>query len=159
MNEKWVANLNRILETVAVAAVGGVLALFVAYAFFGFHPIQSDHIDRGRASINDAPVAPVISIPRPAPAEAPERPEPRTISKTVAFMPGQYVDLPNRRFRKVEIHSTFPLRVVSGDCHENYSVEFICDADPSDIFITDMRRPPIFRAPQGNMVTITLTEF
>lgn len=74
-------------------------------------------------------------------------------------MPSQYLDIPNRRFHKVEIHSTFPLRVVSGSCHLNYGVEFYCEGDPSDIFITDMRRPPIFRTPEGNAVSIRLIEF
>lgn len=85
--------------------------------------------------------------------------QPQTSVHTLAFMPGQYLDIPNRRFRKIEIHSTFPVRVISGACQQNYGVEFYCDSDPADIFITDMRQRPIFSAPQGNTVTITAQEF
>lgn len=90
-------------------------------------------------------------------AQAP--PKPLEVTKTVAIMPAQYFDLPNRRFRKIEIHSTFPIRVLSGSCRLNYGVEFFCDSEPADVFITDMRKMPVFSAPQGNQITITATEF
>lgn len=102
--------------------------------------------------------------PQPAPTYSaapapPPPPKPVQVSRTVAFMPGQYIDLPNHQFRKIEIHSTFPIRVASGSCHLDYGVEFVCDSDPSDVFITDMRPKPIFRTPQGNEITITATQF
>lgn len=84
---------------------------------------------------------------------------PREINRTVSFMPGQYSTIPNREFRKVEIHSEYPIRVANGSCHLDYGVEFFCKSDASDIFITDMRPRPIFTAPKGNLVTVTLIEF
>lgn len=97
------------------------------------------------------PSAPHVAAPAP--------PKPLEITKTVAIMPTQYFDLPNHRFRKIEIHSTFPIRVLSGSCRLNYGVEFYCDSDPADVFITDMRKMPVFAAPQGNQIAITATEY
>jgi hypothetical protein len=91
------------------------------------------------------------------PVEPP--PPPREISHTVSFMPGQYVNLPNKNFRKVEIHSEYPIRVASGACHLDYGVEFFCAGEPSDIFVTDMRSQPIFTSPKGNLITLTMIEF
>lgn len=98
---------------------------------------------------------------RPAPVYVPPPPPPKPIefTRTLAFMPGQYTNFKNQKFRKIEIHSTFPIRVVSGSCHVDYGVEFICNSDPSDLFITDMRPKPIFRTPQANDITITAAEF
>lgn len=90
-------------------------------------------------------------------AEAPETPKSR--SKTVSFMPGQAVNLPNKLYRKVEIHSEYPLRVLTGRCHNDYTVQFFCEGEPADIFISDTRRRPIFTTPKGNLVTITITKF
>jgi hypothetical protein len=84
---------------------------------------------------------------------------PRRISQTVSFMPGQYADIANHAFRKIEIHSEYPIRVASGHCQLDYGVEFICNGQPADIFVTDMRKPPIFLTPRGNQITLTLTEF
>jgi hypothetical protein len=86
-------------------------------------------------------------------------PPPKETSRTVAFMPGQYVNISNRGFRKVEIHSEYPIRVASGSCHLDYGVEFFCNDDPADIFITDMRPKPIFTTPKGNLITLTMIEF
>jgi hypothetical protein len=80
-------------------------------------------------------------------------------SVTVSFMPGQAVDIPNRRFRKVEVHSEYPIRVLTGNCHVDYSVEFFCTGDPSDIFITDLRKMPVFLTPRGNLITMNFIEF
>ncbi len=115
-----------------------------------------------------APPQAVPPMPKPTPAAAavPEpatidqaAAEPKVISRTVAFMPGQSIDIPNKRFRKVEIHSQFPIKAINATCHLEYTVEFICDGDPSDLFIADTRLRPIFKTPEGNMITITFTEF
>lgn len=84
---------------------------------------------------------------------------PAHVTHTFSFLPGQYADLPNRRFRKIEVSSQFPIRVVSGNCHRSYTVEFYCDGPPADIFITDMRRQPLFSSPRANRVTVTATEY
>jgi hypothetical protein len=102
------------------------------------------------------------AAPPPAPTYyiAPQQPRrPVTGSKTVAFMPGEAVNFPNRQFRKVEIHSEYPLRILTGHCHQDFTVEFVCEGDPADVFIVDTRRRPIFMTPRANTVTITVTEF
>jgi hypothetical protein len=86
-------------------------------------------------------------------------PIPEAHSKTVSFMPGQATNIPNRKFRKVEVRSEYPLRVLTGRCHSDYTVEFFCSGDPADIFIADTRHKPIIMAPRANSVTITVTEF
>ena len=85
--------------------------------------------------------------------------QPRVSVHTVAFMPGQYADIRNNEYRKIEIHSTYPIRVLSGTCNLQYGVEFYCDSTPADIFITDMRPKPIFSTPTANTITITAAEF
>ena len=87
-----------------------------------------------------------VPIPQPAP--------PRVV--TFALMPEQSMDLPNTKFQRVEIHSQFPLQIMSGHCQQNYGVEFVCaDGEPADIFVRDVRVRPIFKTPQGNLVTLT----
>lgn len=108
-----------------------------------------NYLNRSRPAVAQAQ-----STYSPAPLPAPQK-----LKQTIAFMPGQYLDVPNRRFRKVEIHSTFPIRVVSGACQQNYGVEFYCDGNPTDIFITDMRSRPIFSTPQANTITLTAVEY
>jgi len=82
-----------------------------------------------------------------------------TKSKTISLMPGQAINIPNRAFRKVEIHSEYPLRVLIGPCHNDYTVEFFCDSEPADLFVADTRRSPIFLTPKANSVTITVTSY
>src|SRR5579872_6678541 len=56
-----------------------------------------------------------------------------------SFLPGQSMNFPNRKYHRVEVHSTFPIRVLTGPCHEEYVVQFACDSKPGDVFITDRR--------------------
>ncbi len=79
--------------------------------------------------------------------------KPRTVS--YALMPGQSVNFSNRKYHRVEISSTFPLRVLTGPCHEEYVVQFSCDSQPGDVFVTDRRSKPLFGTPQANQITIT----
>jgi hypothetical protein len=72
-----------------------------------------------------------------------------------SLMPGQSMDFRNRKYHRVEVRSTFPIRVLTGPCHEEYVVQFSCDSAPGDVFITDRRSKPLFGTPQGNQVTIT----
>lgn len=72
---------------------------------------------------------------------------------------GQAMNFTNRQFRKVEIHSEYPLRILTGQCHQDYTVQFLCEGDPADLFIVDARLRPIFTTPRANQVTIIVTEF
>jgi len=84
---------------------------------------------------------------------------PEIHTKTVSFMPGQAINIKNANFKKVEVRSEYPLRVLTGHCHNDYTVQFFCEGEPADIFIADTRRPPVFMTPKANSVTITLTQF
>lgn len=123
--------------------------------------------------LQPAPVQPAAPVSKPSASSPVPDPEteptteiqethpvaPRVVSKTISFMPGQAINIPNKNFRKIEIHSGYPLRIFVGPCHNDYTVEFICNSDPSDVFIVDTRHPPIFRTPIANSITITGTEF
>ena len=102
----------------------------------------------------NAVTTPAVVQTTPAPVRIP-----RSVTRTVSFMPGQAVNIPNHLARKTEIHSEFPLRIFTGTCHSDYTVQFFCDGDPADLFIVDVRPRPIFRMPRANQVTITFTEF
>jgi hypothetical protein len=122
-----------------------------------------------------APAAQPVAIPTPeavpVPAQvAPAPPEsedqstiepvrPDVISHTVSLMPGQATNFSNTRFRKVEIHSEFPIRAFMGHCRQEYTVEFLCETEPADLFVVDTRKPPVFMTPRANLVTITLVQF
>lgn len=77
-------------------------------------------------------------------------------SRTFSLMPGEAHNFANHEFRYVEVRSTFPLRVYTGSCRSDYTVEFVCNGDPSDIFIVDVRPRPLLFTPKANEVTITV---
>ena len=112
-------------------------------------------------------VAPVTNVEPPDPSPVREEPvpeivaprAPRTGTKTFSFMPGQTINVPNRFMRKIEIRSEYPLRVLTGKCHSDYTVEFFCEGEPGDVFISDVRRMPVFMTPRANSITITASEF
>jgi len=91
--------------------------------------------------------------------QAQQEKTPETHSTTVSFLPGQTADIKNQKFRKVLIRSEYPLRILTGHCHAEGTVEFFCDGNPGDIFITDTRRVPLIMTPRANSITITVTEF
>jgi len=109
---------------------------------------------RGAGWLKENPGSSLADLPPRALLSSPE-----TRTKTVSFMPGQAVNLPNRKFRKIEVRSEYPLRVLVGPCHSDYTVEFFCESEPADIFIVDTRRTPIFLTPRANNVTITATSY
>jgi len=88
-----------------------------------------------------------------------EQRSPESKTKTAAFLPGQALNIPNRKFRRVEIRAEYPLRIYVGPCHSDYTVDFACNSEPADLFIVDTRRMPVFLTPRSNSVTITVTEF
>ncbi|HEX8711044.1 MAG TPA: hypothetical protein VF730_04160 [Terracidiphilus sp.] len=61
----------------------------------------------------------------------------------------------NRKYHRVEVRSTFPIRVLTGPCQKDNVVEFSCVSEPGDVFITDRRSKPLFGTPQANQITIT----
>jgi hypothetical protein len=79
----------------------------------------------------------------------------KAVVASYALLPGQSMNFSNRKYHRVEVRSTYPIRVLSGTCHEEYVVEFTCKSDPGDVFITDRRSKPLFGTPQANQVTIT----
>jgi hypothetical protein len=84
---------------------------------------------------------------------------PHVERKSVSLLPGQEYKLTNHSYGKIEVHSTYPIRIVNGDCHNEYAVQFNCEGHPSPVFITDLRHMPRFETPRANPITITATEF
>lgn len=78
------------------------------------------------------------------------------VVQSYSFMPGQSMDFQNRKFHRIEVRSIYPIRVLSGPCHQEYVVQFFCESkQPGDIFITDRRKMPFLRTPEANEITIT----
>ncbi|MFP5205578.1 MAG: hypothetical protein ACLGSH_09495 [Acidobacteriota bacterium] len=72
-----------------------------------------------------------------------------------SLLPGQSMNFSNRKYHRIEVRSTFPVRVLTGPCHEEYVVQFSCESKPGDVFLTDRRSKPLFGTPQANQITIT----
>ncbi|HEV2134105.1 MAG TPA: hypothetical protein VGR47_07560 [Terracidiphilus sp.] len=79
--------------------------------------------------------------------------KPDTVS--YSLLPGESMNFRNRKYHRIEVRSTFPVRVLTGPCHQEYVVEFSCKSEPGDVFITDRRSKPLFGTPQANQITIT----
>ena len=101
------------------------------------------------ASDRSAQAAPRPVIPR----------SPQVEKKLVSLLPGQEYTLVNHSYGKIEVHSEYPIRIVNGDCHNDYAVQFNCEGQPATVFITDLRHVPLFGTPKANSITITATEF
>jgi hypothetical protein len=116
-----------------------------------------------RVTSRPTPAAPVRPLPAASTEEASTGtqipPKPETRQAAFAVLPGKAFNLPNRHFRKVIVRADYPIRVYSGNCHNDYTVQWMCEGEPADIFITDTRAYPVFTAPRANNVTITLIEF
>lgn len=163
-----------------------IVALLCAclFAVHGFYLVKSDMDNRVAQPVTvqvipvpmpqrAAPVKAVASEAGDPPAGPPDPcsprgqsigmvcnpPKPEIRKGTIGMLPGQSTNLENKRYRKVLIQSQFPIRVMSGSCHSDYTVQFFCEGDPSDVFITDMRPHPIFHVSVSNPVSVTLTEF
>jgi len=81
--------------------------------------------------------------------------KPNSVVESYSFLPGQSMNFPNRKYHRIEVRSTFPIRVLTGPCHEEYVVQFSCVSEPGDLFITDRRSKPLFGTPEANQITIT----
>lgn len=77
------------------------------------------------------------------------------VVQSYSMLPGESMNFANKKYHRIEVHSTFPVRVLTGPCHEEYVVQFSCDSAPGDVFITDRRSKPLFGTPQANQITIT----
>jgi hypothetical protein len=84
---------------------------------------------------------------------------PQTDSEMMTLLPGQIGRMHNRQFRKVEIHSQYPIHVMTGGCESTYTVDYSCDGDPDDVVIQDLRRRPIFSTPRSNVVTFKFSAY
>jgi hypothetical protein len=112
------------------------------------NPSPSQSINGAEASDRAAQTAPIPAIHTP-----------HVEGKSVSLLPGQEYKLTNHSYGKIEVHSSYPIRIVNGDCHDEYAVQFKCEGRPSPVFITDLRHMPRFGTPRANPVTITATEF
>jgi hypothetical protein len=141
---------------VALACLSAVM-FFGGYVFHEF--VKTPAPVRASRTAAATPAQAPAAEPVPAPEPAPEPKVAETVSHTIALMPGQSFNAPNKRFRKLEVRSEYPLEVASGPCHLTYTVEFFCESEPADFFIRDTRKIPVFLTPKANNVTITATEF
>jgi hypothetical protein len=80
----------------------------------------------------------------------------RTMMKSYSLLPSQSLDLTNSDWGDVEVRSEYPVSVLNGECHSDYTVQWHCSGAPHDLVIRDARRTPLFFTPRANSVTVTL---
>lgn len=80
--------------------------------------------------------------------------------KTYSVLPAQTLNLTNRDYHWVEVRTEYPVQFLAGpDCHNDSTVQWRCHFDqPADLFIRDLRVPPVFKQPKANTVTVTFWE-
>lgn len=62
----------------------------------------------------------------------------------------------NKIFHVIEVRSEYPIQLAAGPCQIEYTVQYTCRLEhPADIFIRDLRQPPVFLTPKANTVTVT----
>jgi hypothetical protein len=93
---------------------------------------------------------PLLSQDEPEPQSQPE-------VSTYNLLPAQTLNLHNRKWHFVEIRTDYPVQLAAGPCHNDSTVQWRCyfKDDPADLFIRDLRVPPIFTQPRANVVTVT----
>jgi len=133
------------------------MVVVLAFVLYVFAPTARQAVETGWGTPPQETISKTERIPGRARTD--DVPPPVTKTQTISLMPGQAFNGPNRNFRKVEIHSEYPLRIMIGPCHDDYAVQFFCDSEPSDLFVADTRKPPLFLTPKGNLVTITVTSY
>jgi hypothetical protein len=89
-----------------------------------------------------------------------QAPSPQKHSVTYSLLPGKTLNLSNKYAHEVEIRTEYPVQLAAGPCHSDYTVQWHCTFkdEPSDLFIRDLRNPPVFQTPRANTVTITFSE-
>jgi hypothetical protein len=149
------------MKRVANALIVVALVCVCLFAVHGFYLVRAD--------IKTHPVAPptaptsvsplTTDAPKPGEAMLTTRSAPKSGRRTVALRPAETFNLANRNYRKIEVRSTFPIRIVSGKCHSDYTVDFLCEGIPSEIFISDARAPSASDSQPSNTVDVVGSEF
>jgi hypothetical protein len=87
------------------------------------------------------PQEPPPAEPAPAQAEPPpQQSEAKSRVHTYRLGVGDHLDLTNTSFTDLEIHSTGPIHVAIGECHNTFIYRIRCHSDiPADISILDAR--------------------
>lgn len=101
-----------------------------------------------------AALASLLSLP----LASQDQPEPQSQPEvsTYNLLPAQTLNLSNRKWHIVEIRADYPVQLAAGPCHNESTVQWRCYfKDPADLFIRDLRVPPIFTQPKANTVTVT----
>jgi len=84
---------------------------------------------------------------------------PDHVTKNYSLLPGKTLNLGNRTFHVVEIRSEYPVQLAAGPCHSDYTVQWRCKfQEPADLFIRDLRNPPVFATPRANAITVELSD-
>lgn len=79
--------------------------------------------------------------------------------KTYSVLPGKTLNIRNRSFHVVEIRSEYEVQIAAGPCHVDSTVQWRCEFDdPADLFIRDLRTPPLVTAPRANSITVSAWE-
>lgn len=84
--------------------------------------------------------------------------QPKSWTKTYSLLPAQTLNIVNREAKVMEMRSEYPVQLAAGDCHNDYTVQWSCHWDqPTDVFLRDLRTPPVFSTPRANTITVTFT--
>jgi hypothetical protein len=76
--------------------------------------------------------------------------------KTYSILPGKTLNIRNKNFHIVEIRTEYPVQIAAGECQNDYTVQWTCKFDdPADLFIRDLRAPPVFATPKANSITVS----
>jgi hypothetical protein len=80
-------------------------------------------------------------------------------SKTYSLLPGATLNIVNKVAHEIDIRSEYPIQIAAGPCHADYTVQWHCSfTEPVDLFIRDLRRPPVFMTPRANTITLVASE-
>jgi hypothetical protein len=83
----------------------------------------------------------------------------RTATKTYSLLPAKTLNIINRVSHEIDIRSEYPVQIAAGPCHADYTVQWHCSlGEPTDLFIRDLRTPPVFSTPRANVITITASQ-
>lgn len=86
--------------------------------------------------------------------------EPREEVKTFAILPSETLRISNNEFKRIEIRSEFPVDFEAGTCYNTSTVQWTCRLDhATDFSLRDLRLRPIFRQPQSNTITVTVSTY
>lgn len=85
--------------------------------------------------------------------------QPITHEKTYNMLPGQTLNIVNKKYRLFEVRSDYPVQLLAGSCHSHSTVQWRCSLkEPNDLFIRDLRSKPVFSDPKANVVIVSVIE-